>query len=172
MSSQGNIRERFWCAQARATHRTGSALGLALLFAVFSMARAEAHDESPDYSSLRVFSRPGCYQLVQDAGRMIAWARWEHRLARADLQAMKLEEDTPTWIVTLVHQWIADAYEWRATDEQVYQWAAELGNTERLPRATQLSKHETIAIWMRRIARQCDGPSPYAAAEPGSANQF
>jgi hypothetical protein len=101
---------------------------------------------------------------------MIAWARWEGRLSRADVQSAKIREGTPPWIVELVQLWIVDAYEWRATDDQVFQWAAELGNTSRLPRASELSKHETIAIWMRRIARQCDNPAPHAAAGLRSAD--
>jgi hypothetical protein len=58
-------------------------------------------------------------------------------------------------MIDLVQGWIADAYEWRATDEQVLQWARELGNAEDLPHADRLTVSETIAIWMRRIARQC-----------------
>jgi hypothetical protein len=143
---------------------TGLTLGLTLLLGALSAASAQADPEGHDYATYREFTRPACYELVQDAGRMIAWARWEGSLSREKLQSAKMPDSTPPWIVELVQLWIVDAYEWRATDAQVFQWAAELGNTERLPRASELSKHETIAIWMRRIARQCDSPAPHAAA--------
>jgi hypothetical protein len=96
-----------------------------------------------------------CYQLVQDAGRMIAWARWEQGMAFETVRAAELRRNKPAWMIDLVQGWIADAYEWRATDEQVLQWARELGNAEDLPHADRLTVSETIAIWMRRIARQC-----------------
>jgi hypothetical protein len=152
------------CTGARATRHTGLSLGLALLLSASGTTPVQADPEGHDYTTSRQFTRPACYELVQDAGRMIAWARWEQRLSREKLQSAKMPDSTPPWIVELVQLWIVDAYEWRATDEQVFQWAAELGNTDRLPRANQLSKHETIAIWMRRIARQCDSPAPHAAA--------
>jgi hypothetical protein len=61
-----------------------------------------------------------------------------------------------------VQEWIADAYQWRANEEQIRQWAAELGSVDDLPSAERLSVHETIAIWMRRIARQCGEPDKHA----------
>ena len=98
-----------------------------------------------------------CYELVQDAGRMIAWARWEQGFSLEKTRAAPFPPNTPPWMVALVQEWITDAYQWQATDEQILQWAAELGNVDDLPHAADLSKHETIAIWMRRIARQCTG---------------
>jgi len=95
-----------------------------------------------------------CYELVQDAGRMIAWARWEQGFSLEKTRAAPFPANTPPWMVALVQDWITDAYQWQATDEQILQWASELGNVDDLPHAAQLSRHETIAIWMRHIARQ------------------
>jgi hypothetical protein len=100
-----------------------------------------------------------CYELVQDAGRMIAWARWEQGFSLEKTRSAPFPPNTPPWMVALVQEWITDAYQWQATDEQVLQWAAELGSVENLPHAADLNKHETIAIWMRRIARQCTARS-------------
>jgi hypothetical protein len=100
-----------------------------------------------------------CYDLVQDAGRMIAWARWERGFPLEKTRSAPFPPNTPPSIVALVQDWITDAYQWQPTDEQVLQWASELGNTDDLPSADQLSRHETIAIWMRRIARQCTARS-------------
>jgi hypothetical protein len=101
------------------------------------------------------FDLMACYELVRNEGRMIAWARWELGYSLEKTRAGQFAEGTPVWVVDLVKAWIADAYSWQVTDEQVHQWAAELGNTADLPSASGLSRHETIAIWMRRIARQC-----------------
>jgi hypothetical protein len=78
-----------------------------------------------------------------------------------------LRDDTPSWAVDLENEWIGDAYEWRASTEQIQQWAAELGSVDDLPSAQQLSVHETIAIWMRRIGREC---SQRAANAPATAH--
>jgi hypothetical protein len=117
------------------------------------------HDRQPQQ-----FNLAACYQLVHHEGRMIAWARWEEGFPLEKTRAGEFREDTPAWMIDLVHTWIADAYGWQATDEQVRQWAEELGNTDDLPRATQLTKHETIAIWMRRLARHCDSRQAQASA--------
>jgi hypothetical protein len=101
------------------------------------------------------FDVAACYRLVRYEGRMIAWARWEERVPLAAARAAPFAEGTPGWVVDLLGGWIADAYAWQPTDEQIWQWAAELGNTENLPTVQRLTKHETIAIWLRRIARQC-----------------
>lgn len=127
---------------------------LACYFMLLAPAKA---DPFPDQA--RAFNPVMCHELVQDAGRMIAWARWEQGFSLEQVQAAPFPPNTPPWMLALVHDWIADAYQWQATDEQVYQWAAELGNTDNLPGAAQLNPHETIAIWMRRIARQCSGRS-------------
>jgi hypothetical protein len=101
------------------------------------------------------FTPAVCYALVQDAGRMIAWARWEQGFSLEKTRSAPFPEHTPSWMIDLVQDWITDAYQWQATDEQILQWASELGNVQNLPRANQLNSHETIAIWMRHIARQC-----------------
>jgi hypothetical protein len=119
-----------------------------------------AHERTP-----QEFDRGACYQLVRHEGRMIAWARWEERFSLEKTRAAQFAEDTPAWVVDLIQGWIADAYDWRATDEQIWQWAEELGNTENLPSAQRLTKHETIAIWLRRIARQCDSRLREASAQ-------
>jgi len=108
------------------------------------------------------FSTVACYELVQDAGRRIAWARWERRFPVEKTRSGAFPGDTPAWAVDLVGEWITDAYQWQVTDEQVYEWAAELGSVDNLPHADRLSVHETIAIWMRRIGRQCSGHWPHA----------
>jgi len=102
------------------------------------------------------FSVVACYGLVQAAGRPIAWARWEKHLSLDKTRAAPFRANTPDWVIDLVKGWIDDAYQWRVTDTQIRQWAAELGSEEDLPSADALSVHEKIAIWMRRIARQCE----------------
>jgi len=96
-----------------------------------------------------------CKQLVWDAGRMVAWARWDKGLPLERTRSVSFPPDTPAWMVAQVQNWITDAYQWQPTDDQVFEWAAELGNVEDLPRADRLSKHVTTAIWLRRIARMC-----------------
>lgn len=130
---------------------------LALLFYALIATRAHAGSVAEHDAASRPFSPVACYQLVQQAGRMIAWARWEEGFSLEKIRSGQFREGTPDWMIVLVQGWITDAYHWRATDEQVYQWAAELGNVDNLPGADQLSAHQTIAIWLRRIARQCDG---------------
>jgi len=126
---------------------------LALLFSASMAPRpVAAHDQesvAPDFNAV------ACYQLVQDTGRRIAWARWEQRSPVEKIRSVVLRDGTPSWAITLVKEWVTDAYEWQPSDEQVRQWAAELGSVDHLPRAEQLSVHEAIAIWMRRIGRQC-----------------
>jgi hypothetical protein len=102
------------------------------------------------------FTRPACYQLARREGRMIAWARWEEGYSLERTQAGSFAAGTPYWMVRIVETWIADAYSWQVTNEQIYEWAKELGNTDDLPSATGLNRHVQIAIWMRRIARQCE----------------
>ncbi len=104
----------------------------------------------------QTFNRIACYQLVQNEGRLIAWARWEQNFTEAKTRTAEFQTGTPAWMVELVEGWIEDAYHWQVTDDQVYQWAQELGSTDNLPHADQLTNHQTIAIWMRRISRQCD----------------
>ena len=110
------------------------------------------------------YSAAACYGLVQDAGRGIAWARWEKGLSLEKTRSTPFRADTPTWVIDLVQGWIADAYQWRATDEQVRQWAAELGSVDNMPSAEALSVHETIAVWLRRIARLCNERGVHARA--------
>jgi hypothetical protein len=113
----------------------------------------------------QTFNVLACYQLAQNEGRMVAWARWEKRFPLEQTRSGQFGEGTPTWIVERIQAWIDDAYSWQVTDEQVQQWAVELGNTQDLPRASGLTVHQTIAIWMRRISRQCDSPQQVSAPE-------
>lgn len=123
------------------------------------IASAHGQDGTPPQ-----FDVVACYQLVQDTGRPIAWARWERGLSLEEIRSAKFNGKPPVWVVHLVQEWIADAYQWHASDEQVHQWAAELGSVEDLPSAESLNVHETIAIWMRRIARRCGERDTHAKA--------
>ena len=102
------------------------------------------------------FERPVCYWVAQQLGRTIAWARWEQGFTEAKTRAAGFGQGTPQWVIGVVNDWIADAYAWQATDEQVRAWVEELGDASDVPRADQLSPYQTIAIWMRRIGRDCD----------------
>jgi len=132
-----------------------AAWGLVLLLYFLMMSPAKADAARADDRMPRQFTTLGCYQLVQDAGRMIAWARWERGFALEKTRSAPFPSNTPPWMLDLVQEWITDAYQWRATDDQVLQWASELGNVQNLPHADQLNVHEITAIWLRRIARQC-----------------
>jgi hypothetical protein len=136
--------------------------GTTLVLCAAAMQPARADPEGGAVGIPAQFSKVACYELVQDAGRRIAWARWERQFPVEKMRSGGLPDDTPAWAVDLVGGWITDAYQWQVTDEQVYEWAAELGNVDNLPHADRLSVHETIAIWMRRIGRQCSGHSPHA----------
>jgi hypothetical protein len=149
----------------RARHMAGHA-GIALVlllgatFTEFPRA-AFAHGYEPPPAE---FSAVACYGLVDAAGRSIAWARWEKHLSLEKTRSAPFRANTPLWAIELVNGWIEDAYQWRATDTQIRQWASELGSVDDLPSADALSVHETIAIWMRRIARQCNEQDIRAAA--------
>jgi hypothetical protein len=149
-------------AYARAHVRTRPILtacavwGAVLLCYFILLAPAKA---APPPAAVHALTPAVCYELVQDAGRMIAWARWEQGFSLEKTRSAPFPPNTPPWMLALVQDWITDAYQWQATDEQILQWASELGNVEDLPHATALSRHETIAIWMRRIARQCTARS-------------
>jgi hypothetical protein len=136
--------------------------GMTVLLCASAMQPVRADPEGGAAGIPRQFNMVACYELVQDAGRMIAWARWERQFPVEKTRSRRFPDDTPAWVVDLVGKWITDAYQWQVTDEQVYEWAAELGNVDNLPHADRLSVHETIAIWMRRIGRQCSGYSPHA----------
>ena len=137
--------------------RRASLRGAAVLSCALMVPAAFADPGHRQGGTPETFTRVACYDLVQNEGRMIAWARWEQGYTREKTQAGQFAHGTPQWMVNMVQTWISDAYSWQATDEQIFQWAAELGNTEHLPSASRLSRHETIAIWMRRIAKQCAG---------------
>ena len=111
----------------------------------------------PDYTAA------ACYGLVQNTGRAIAWARWEKGLSLEKTRSASFRAGTPGWVIDLVNGWIDDAYQWRVTDQQIRQWGAELGSVDDLPSAEALSVHEKIAIWMRRIGRQCDERDVHAS---------
>jgi hypothetical protein len=135
-------------------------VGAAILFCIFVPPHASA-DPRPAPPE---FNRVLCYQMVQQEGRLIARARWEQGASLDKTRAAKLGAGGPPWIADLVQSWIRDAYAWQVTDEQVRQWAEELGDASNLPSASRLTVHQTIAIWMRRISRQCDGPRAQAGA--------
>jgi hypothetical protein len=65
---------------------------------------------------------------------------------------MQFEEQTPDWIIALTDRWMADAYHWEPTDDQVRE---ALGDDTAASRAEELTTPQTIAVWMRRIARTC-----------------
>ncbi|MCC7547623.1 MAG: hypothetical protein IT532_07645 [Burkholderiales bacterium] len=117
---------------------------------------SEADDGSRRRGLLEHFDRPACYQVAQSAGRSIARARWEQHYPEAKLRSASLPQGTPEWIVAVVDDWITDAYRWVPTDGDVRAWAGELGDATAVPTAAQLSVPETIAIWMRRLGRDCD----------------
>jgi hypothetical protein len=137
--------------------------GTTIMFCTFLAPLAQAGSGQGHGRTPETFNLVACYQLVQREGRMIAWARWEERFSEAKIRTGQFSEGTPAWIVELVQAWIADAYAWQATDEQVLQWATELGSAENVPNANGLTTHQTIAIWMRRISRHCDSKAQAAA---------
>jgi hypothetical protein len=137
----------------RPIRNTGILLGLLLSVFMAQAPRAEAANSQE--GAPPEFNAAACYRLVQDAGRQIAWARWEQRFPVDKIRSAVLRDGTPSWATDLVKYWITDAYEWEPSDQQIQQWAAELGSVDHLPSAEQLSVHEAIAIWMRRLGRQC-----------------
>jgi len=154
------------CKSAPRSARSLRSLWLpAVVLCCSALPQAQA---DPDRSSERTpakFDLYACYQLVRHEGRMIAWARWEERFPLETARSAQFADGTPAWVVDLVGGWITDAYAWQPTEEQIWQWAAELGNTENLPDVQHLTKHETIAIWLRRIARQCSSHLDEARAQ-------
>jgi hypothetical protein len=158
---------RTMAARNRSSERGGFVLnaGIALaLLLVACMAHSPAAFAHAYEPAPLEFSAGACYRLVQEAGRPIAWARWEKGLSLEKTRSTGLRDDKPAWVIDLVRGWISDAYRWRATDEQIRQWAAELGSVDNLPSVETLSVHETIAIWLRRIARLCDERDVHASA--------
>ena len=127
-----------------------------LLLCAFTVPSAQADPGEGREPTPQTFNVVACYRVAQNEGRMVAWARWEKRFPVEKLRSVEFGAGTPTWVVDRIQAWILDAYTWQVTDDQVQQWAMELGNTEDLPRANGLTVHQTIAIWMRRISRQCD----------------
>ena len=145
------------CAKPRRLHSIASlaVLGvIALTSLAVLMPMACAAPEEGDDGTPQVFDTAACYQLVQDTGRMIAWARWELGTPENNVVA-RFEDGTPEWMVDLTNRWIEDAYHWEVTNDQVRQWATELGDGTGSSRADELTTPQTIAIWLRRIARQC-----------------
>ena len=123
-------------------------LGIVLTCAQPERARAEGLPDQFDSST--------CYQLVRETGRIIAWARWEEGFPLEKTRKGQFREDTPVWMSELVQNWITDAYQWQATDEQIRQLAMELGYAGELPRVDQLNTRQTMNLWMQRIAHNCD----------------
>jgi hypothetical protein len=138
--------------------RSTAALALAALFALTFLAvlapLARAASDESGMVAPPLFDTAACYQLVQDTGRMIAWARWELG-APENAVVVRFDDGTPEWIVDLTERWVEDAYHWEITDDQVRQWASELGEYAESSRADQLTTPQTIAVWLRRIALQC-----------------
>lgn len=120
----------------------------ALTAAPLQSARADAPPEQFDSSA--------CYQLVGEAGRMIALARWEEGVPQEKLREKQRRQDAPGWMTDLVDNWITDAFQWQATDELIHQLAMELDYAGQLPRVDQLTKHQTMNLWMQHIAHNCD----------------
>jgi hypothetical protein len=112
---------------------------------------AEGMQDSPPQRVNRI----ACYRMVQSSGRMIAWARWEQDLPIEQARSRSQRDAAPRSQAELVDTWVSDAYRWKVTDEQVREWASELGSGGNVPPADRLSTHEIIAIWLRRIARRC-----------------
>jgi len=135
-----------------------------LLFCAFLVPIAQADPGEGRGPAPQTFNVVACYQLAQHEGRMLAWARWEKRFSLEKIRSAEFGKNTPTWVVDRLQTWITDAYIWQVTDAQVQQWAVELGNAQDLPRASGLTVHQTIAIWMRRINRQCDSQQEQASA--------
>jgi hypothetical protein len=150
LTTGGVAMVRYVCSRACTASLWGSLALCCSLLAPAAFADPEGPRDTP-----AEFTRMACYDLVQHEGRMIAWGRWEQGFSQERMRSAPFAPNTPEWMVSMVQRWIADAYSWQVTDEQVYQWAAELGNTSDLPQASSLSQHQTIAIWMRRIAREC-----------------
>jgi hypothetical protein len=138
--------------------------GPMLLLCTFLAPLAHAESARGHGNVPQTFNVVACYQLVRHEGRMIAWARWEEHFSLEKTRSGQFGEGTPPWIVDTVQAWITDAYTWSATDEQIRQWAEELGNADNLPSASQLSVHETIAIWMRRIGHSCNRQAEASAS--------
>jgi hypothetical protein len=107
---------------------------------------------SPVALAVPVTKMAVCYARVNDTGRWIAFNRWEDNQPYVKLQ---FQGAIPQWVKDLFEEWNKDAYSWEPTEEEIYLWATELGNTENLPTVQQLTKHQKIAIWLRRIARGC-----------------
>jgi hypothetical protein len=133
-------------AQRMQCHGACAAVALLTFVALMPVAGA-APGTSDQMEPPVVFDAAACYQLVNETGRKIAWARWEARAPESNVVA-RFDDDTPEWIVELTQRWIEDAYHWQASDDQ--------------PRssdgagAAELTTRETIVLWLRRIARQCN----------------
>ncbi len=123
--------------------------------AMLAFAPAAADPRNP-YQLPEQFDRAVCYWVAQQVGRTIAWARWEQHYTEAKTRAVGFGQGTPAWVTEVVGDWITDAYAWQPTDEQVRVWAEELGDVAEVPHANQLTRDQTIAVWMRRIGRDCD----------------
>lgn len=123
--------------------------------ALLASAPASADPRNP-YQLPEKFDRVVCYWVAQQLGRTIAWARWEQDYTEAKTRASGLGQGSPTWVTDVIGDWIGDAYAWQPSDEQVRTWAEELGDVADVPRAHELTRYQTIAVWMRRIGKDCD----------------
>jgi hypothetical protein len=146
---------QFCALTGRRCRVSNTAILPGLLLSPFAVQVTHAAADRGHEAAPSEFSASACYQFVRNTGRQIAWARWEEAFPVETARATVLRDGSPSWAIDLQNQWISDAYQWRASDEQIRQWAAELGSVDNLPRAEDLSVHESIAIWMRRIGREC-----------------
>lgn len=140
---------------ATSKRRNRAAVAAAAVLSLAALSPSAYADPEPE-ALPGAFTRPACYGVAYREGRMIAWARWEQKYPLAKLRQVGFAEGTPAWAMELVNGWVEDAYVWKATDDQIRRWAQELGDTSFLPSPDKLSVHETIAIWMRRLAMDCD----------------
>lgn len=145
-----------FAATSKRRSRAARSAAIVLSFVALGAVSPSANADPEPAALPGEFTRPACYGVAYREGRMIAWARWEQKYSLAKLRQIGFAEGTPAWAMELVNAWVEDAYVWKATDEQIQRWAQELGDASFLPKADKLSVHETIAIWMRRLALDCD----------------
>jgi hypothetical protein len=73
--------------------------GLVLSVALLSPGLATADPEAPPLPPR--YNQSVCHALVMDAGRMIAWARWEQRLSLERVLTSPTRAGTPDWVAQL-----------------------------------------------------------------------
>ena len=106
-------------------------------FAAVCVARSHDGTPPPEFNAV-------CYQLVQEAGPDRLGTLGE-RFHGGKNRSAKFRDDTPGMGGRPGAGWIADAYQWRASDEQIRQWAASWFSRRPAKRGG-LSVHEAIAV--------------------------